>query len=137
MRALIRNIDQDRHGRAVVMLVLDDTPDAVRRQLSTSPLNIDAMTRAQLIDQKAPSAPANKPKGGQLCKWLAAREREKPFQQFLQQRYGRNATTPELAEQAVKDLLQFGSRTQLDNDPALNQRFRNEIMLEYNKWLNR
>ncbi len=137
MRALVRNIDQDRHGRAVVMLVLDDSPEAVRHQLAQQPLNIDAMTRAQLIEQKGPPVPVNKPKGGQLCKWLAAREREQKFQKFLQQRYGRNATTPELAEKAVKDLLLFGSRTQLDNDPALNKRFRNEIMLEYNKWLNK
>lgn len=136
MRALVRNIDQDRHGRAVVMLVLDDSPEAVRHQLSRQPLSIDAMTRSQLIEQKAPAAPT-KPKGGQLCKWLAARERESKFQKFLQQHYGRNATTPELAEKAVKDLLHFASRTQLDNDPELNQRFRNEIMLEYNKWLNK
>jgi hypothetical protein len=50
----------------------------------------------------------------------------------LQKKYGRNATDPKTAEIAVKDIVGFGSRTQLDNDLELGMKFKNMIMLEFN-----
>ena len=141
MRALIKDLHADDKGRAVALVVIDCPADELRRRLASNPTSVELMTRTQIADRSAavnepPAASAEPIKGGQLSIWLAQREKEKPFQAFLVT-LGCNASTPELAEQAVKSLLRFTSRTQLDNDPDLGVRFRNEIMLEYSAWLNK
>lgn len=146
MRSVIQNLYQDSKGRAVAVMVLDCTVTELNAQVAESPIAIDAYTIEQLKSRKAspspPSPPSvryvndDKPPGGKLTKWLAAREREKPFQNFLQKRYGRNAPDAKTAELAVKDIVGFGSRTQLDNDAELAMKFKKLIMLEFNAWLN-
>lgn len=159
MQALIKDLHADNKGRAVMLVVVDCSAEEMRRRLASSPTCVDLVTRTHLADmrqQRAKAQPQQPPepvpamlqpqsgtvteaeqqKGGALCKWLAAREREVPFRQFLSVKKGGNITTPELAEQCVKDLLRFTSRIQLDNNPELGMRFRNEIMLEYAAWLN-
>lgn len=131
-RAIIRNIHTDDKGRAVVLMVVDSTPGDLRAALGNGPAAIELMTKAHIAQPTA----AQSEKGGQLCKWLHARCREQMFQRFLGVRYGRNATTPEIALDAVKDLLQFASSARLDNDPDLSMRFRAEIIQEYSKWQN-
>lgn len=118
-------------------MVLDCTIAELNARIALSPISIDAYTLEQLKQAKAISQPVENAPGGALTKWLAARERDKPFQQFLQSKYGRNANDPKAAEMAVKDIVGFGSRTQLDNDLELGMKFKNMIMLEFNSWLNR
>lgn len=150
MRALVKDLHADDKGRAVVLLVADCSADELRRRLASNPTSIDLMTRTQIADTVRQSEPpalvANQAgtlpdtgqhKGGKLCQWLAAREREPKFHEFLRRRYGRNVSTPVQAEAAVKDLLQFTSRTQLDNDAELGARFKKEIMLELQGFLSR
>ncbi|MCH2040300.1 MAG: hypothetical protein MK185_06665 [Saccharospirillaceae bacterium] len=72
---------------------------------------------------------------GPLCNWFIARKDEVPFQRFIWERYRMDAFNPDMTEEAIKTLLQFDSLTQLDNDIKLSQRFRNEIIMEYSKWL--
>ena len=127
-------------------MVLDCTVPELNARIAESPIAIDAYTIEQLKSRKAPPSPPepppvryvndDKPPGGKLTKWLAARERDKPFRKFLQEKYGRNATDAKTAELAVKDLVGFGSRTQLDNDIELGMKFKKMIMLEFNAWLN-
>jgi hypothetical protein len=137
MQSVIQNLYSDSKGRAVAVMVLDCTVAELNARIAESPIAIDAYTLEQLKQAKAIAQPVNKAPGGTLTKWLAAREREKSFQQFLQKKYGRNATDQKTAESAVKDLVGFGSRTQLDNDSELGMKFKNMIMLEFNSWLNR
>ena len=139
MRALIKDFHADEKGRAVLLVVADCSAADLRQRLSAGPANVELITRSHLQAQPpAPSqVPAEEEKGGKLAQWLAAREREPSFQRFLTMAKGCNATTPALAESAVKELLRFTSRKQLDNDPDLGVRFRNEIMLEYAAWLNK
>lgn len=117
-------------------MVLDCTPAELNTHIAEAPVPIDAHTLDQLKQAKAMTQPKKKLPSGELTKWLATREHEKPFQNFLQKRYGRNATTAETTELAVKDLVGFGSRTQLDNDAELGMKFKKMIMLEFNAWLN-
>lgn len=127
-------------------MVLDCPPPELNAQIAELPIAIDAYMIEQLKSRKpTPSPPEppsiryvndDKPPDGELTKWLATREREKRFQHFLQKRYGRNATDAKTAELAVKDLVGFGSRTQLDNDAELGMKFKEVIMLEFNAWLN-
>ncbi len=137
MQSVIQHLYSDSKGRAIAVLVLDCTVAELNTRIAESPIAIDAYTLEQLKQSKIPSQPSKKLPGGNLTKWLAAREREKPFQNFLQKHYGRSATTPETAERAVKDLVGFASRTQLDNDAELGMKFKSMIMLEFNAWLNR
>jgi hypothetical protein len=137
MQSVIQNLYSDSKGRAVAVMVLDCTVAELNSRIAESPIAIDAYTLEQLKQAKAVAQPVNKAPGGPLTKWLAARERDKPFQQFLQKKYGRNATDPKTAEIAVKDIVGFASRTQLDNDVELGMKFRKIIMLEFNAWLNK
>lgn len=145
MRALIKDFHADDKGRAVLLVVADCSAAELRQRLSAGPANVELITRSQLQAQPPATAattvpgpiPAEDEKGGKLSQWLAARERDQSFQRFLTMAKGCNATTPALAESAVKELLRFTSRKQLDNDPDLGVRFRNEIMLEYAAWLNK
>ena len=147
MQSVIQHLYSDNKGRAVAVMVLDCTVAEMSSKIAESPVAIDAYTLEQLKQSKAPPPPPeppsvryvndDKPPGGKLTKWLAARERDKPFQNFLQKRYGRNATDPKTAELAVKDIVGFGSRTQLDNDLDLAMKFKKMIMLEFNAWLNK
>lgn len=148
MRALIKDLHADEKGRAVLLVVADCSAADLRQRLSAGPSNVELITRSHLQAQpQQPPAtaattmpatnPAEEEKGGKLAQWLAAHEREQSFRQFLTATKGCNATTPALAECAVKELLRFTSRKQLDNDPALGVRFRKEIMLEYAAWLNK
>jgi hypothetical protein len=132
-RAIIRDIHSDDKGRAVVMMVVDASPDKLKAQLNDCPASIQLMTMQQLKAQLKPPAPAEK--GGQLCRWLHARCREKSFQNFLKARYGRSPSNPEVALEAVKSIIGFGSSRHLDNNDDLNMRFRKEIMQEYSLWL--
>jgi hypothetical protein len=136
MQSVIQNLYQDSKGRAVAVMVLDCTVTELSARIALSPISIDAYTLEQLKQAKAVAHPVNKAPGGPLTKWLAARERDKPFQQFLQKKYGRNATDPKTAEVAVKDIVGFASRTQLDNDVELGMKFKKMIMMEFNAWLN-
>lgn len=149
MQSVIQHVYSDSKGRAVAVMVLDCTVAALNARIAESPVAIDAYTLEQLraVKQPAPVPPAgpvaqipegeSKPQGGPLTKWLAARERDLPFRKFLQAKYGRNATDAKTAELAVKDIVGFGSRTQLDNDHQLAMKFKNMIMLEFNAWLNK
>lgn len=137
MQSVIQHIYSDNKGRAVAVMVLDCTVAALNARIAESPVAIDAYTLEQLKKSKTISQPEEKSPGGPLTKWLAARERDLPFRKFLQAKYGRNATDAKTAELAVKDIVGFGSRTQLDNDHQLAMKFKNMIMLEFNAWLNK
>lgn len=137
MQSVIQNLYQDSKGRAVVVMVLDCTVAELNTRIAESPIAIDAYTLEQLKQSKVINQPEEKQPGGTLTKWLAAREREKPFRKFLQEKYGRNAPDAKTAEMAVKDIVGFGSRTQLDNDAELAMKFKKMIMLEFNTWLNK
>ena len=117
-------------------MVLDCTVAELNARIAESPVAIDAYTLEQLKQAKAIAQPKKKLPGGTLTKWLATRESEKPFQQFLQKKYGRNAPNPKTAEAAVKDIVGFASRTQLDNYVELGMKFKRMIMMEFNAWLN-
>jgi len=136
MQSVIQNLYSDSKGRAVAVMVLDCTVAELNSRIAESPIAIDAYTLEQLRQVNAVTQPIDKAPGGALTKWLAARERDKPFQQFLQKKYGRNATDPKTAEIAVKDIVGFASRTQLDNDVELGMKFKKMIMMEFNAWLN-
>jgi hypothetical protein len=136
MQSVIQNLYSDSKGRAVAVMVLDCTVAELNGRIAESPITINAYTLEQLKQTKAVTQPVNKAPGGPLTKWLAARERDKPFQQFLQKKYGRNASDPKTAEAAVKDIVGFASRTQLDNDVELGMKFKKMIMMEFNAWLN-
>jgi hypothetical protein len=136
VRSVVQSIYQDNKGRAVAVMVLDCTVTELSARIAESPIAIDAYTLEQLKQAKALEQPKQKAVGGKLSKWLGQRERDKPFQQFLQKKYGRNATDPKTAEIAVKDIVGFASRTQLDNDVELGMRFKKMIMMEFNAWLN-
>jgi hypothetical protein len=118
-------------------MVLDCTVAELNGRIAESPITINAYTLEQLRQAKALDQPKQKDVGGKLSKWLGQRERDKPFQQFLQKKYGRNATDPKTAEIAVKDIVGFASLIQLDNDVELGMKFKKMIMLEFNSWLNR
>lgn len=148
MRALIKDLHADEKGRAVLLVVADCSAAELRQRLQASPTSVELITRAQLdaanaqppasAETPAPSpAPAEDEKGTRYAQWLAIHEGKPGFQEFLTKVKGCNASTPALAESAVKELLRFTSRKQLDNDPDLGMRFRNEIMLEYAAWLNK
>lgn len=148
MRSVVQHIYSDSKGRAVAVMVLDCTVTDLNALLDVSPVAINAHTLKQLKKRNETSLPPEpppsryinedvKPAGGPLTKWLAARERDKPFHKFLQEKYGRNAPDAKTAELAVKDIVGFGSRTQLDNDHQLAMKFKKMIMLEFNAWLNK
>lgn len=132
-RAIIRDIHSDEKGRAVVMMVVDATPEKLKAQLNDCPASIQLMTMQQLKAQLKP--PALSEKGGKLCQWLHARCREKSFQNFLKARYGRCPSSPEVALEAVKSVVGFASSRHLDNNDDLNMKFRKVIMQEYSLWL--
>ncbi len=137
MQSVIQHVYSDAKGRAVAVIVLDSTVADFNARLAESPVAIDAYTLSQLQHSKAVEVPTDKSPGGALTKWLAARERDMPFRKFLQEKYGRNAPDAKTAELAVKDIVGFGSRTQLDNDHQLAMKFKKMIMLEFNAWLNK
>jgi hypothetical protein len=137
MQSVIQNLYSDSKGRAVAVMVLDCTVAELNDRIAESPITINAYTLEQLRQAKALEQPKQKGVGGKLSKWLGQRERDKPFQQFLQKKYGRNVTDPKTAEIAVKDIVGFASRIQLDNDVELGMKFKKMIMLEFNSWLNR
>lgn len=151
MQSVIQQIYSDSKGRAVAVMVLDCTVADLNARIAESPVAIDAYTLEQLksrikihpypVSASGPKGKSSegevKQQGGPLTKWLAARERDLPFRKFLQERYGRNAPDAKTAELAVKDIVGFGSRTQLDNDHQLAMKFKNVIMLEFNAWLNK
>src|SRR5690606_25692222 len=100
----------DEKGRAVLLVVADCSAAELRQRLQASPTSVELITRSQLQaqHQHQPPAmaattmpainPAEEEKGGKLAQWLAAREREQSFRQFLTATKGCNATTPALAE---------------------------------------
>jgi hypothetical protein len=137
MQSVIQQVYSDSKGRAVAVMVLDCTVAELNGRIAESPITINAYKLEQLRQAKASEQPKQKALGGKLSKWLGQRERDKPFQQFLQKKYGRNATDPKTAEIAVKDIVGFASRIQLDNDVELGMKFKKMIMLEFNSWLNR
>ena len=136
-RAVIRNISTDSKGRAVVLMVLDTTPQALTEAISVSNVTIDILGRKPASVGAIAPRPPIEGKGGQLCTWLSARCKEQHFWRFLNSRYGRNVTSADTALMAVKNIVQFASRRSLDNDPDINVRFRNMIMLELSRWTNK
>jgi len=130
MQAVLTSLTTDNKGRAVAMVVINGTADQVSQQIAGGPVQLDVQTIAQA---KAAALP-QKQKGGPLTKWLAAREGEAKFQQFLKKVYGRNVTNQVTAEAAVKDLMQIASRTELDHNPDKGMKFRRDIMLKFGEF---
>jgi hypothetical protein len=140
MKALVREIIADSKGRALLLVVADCMATDLRQQLQAGPVELALMTHEQLAAQRSAAAQAasgDGMTGGALAKWLAQSERDQAFWRFMREVHGRNVSSPETAEAAVKALVQFGSRKQLDNDPEVCKRFKHEILYKYQGWQGR
>lgn len=81
----------------------------------------------------------DKPKGGFLSQWLAMRCNEPEFWEFVEHKMKPfsllKILKPEECDFFVKDLLRIESKTEIDSDPNVQQRFHSEIRIPYAKWL--
>jgi hypothetical protein len=83
----------------------------------------------------------DKPKGGFLSQWLAMRCNEKEFWEFMESRVFVASGMPvyiesfDSCDDEVKAFLEIKSKTEIDNSPAVEKRFHEQIRLPYSKWL--
>ena len=133
-------------GGAKVTFWLPDASDLeVFRALTTRKGNTAghrfAVALVEIGDDEKPVPPlAEKPKGGEIAKWLGIRCADPEFQEFIAHRAFetqigvQDIDGADACAEAVRQICEVGSRAEFDNDATAADRFHDRIRLSWIEW---